>query len=196
MVKELTSAHVILCFHTLPTNTASYKEEFLQYVNYYKNQNSISLYTFTENKNILIINNLAPLMKQQFDSGNVHKINSMLLPNTIKSIQYIENGYTFLNRGPHQSILETAHEICDKVGQMDFDGAIVSAGAYGFLIANYIISELRKDVFVIGGELPHYFGIVTKRCRLNDEQKSEYYVSVPPEMRPPNYEKIENGCYW
>ena len=65
-----------------------------------------------------------------------------------------------------ENILETANMICKKVDDFEFDGAIISAGAYSCLIADYILKHLKKEVFVIGGNLSFYFGIITKRDKI------------------------------
>jgi hypothetical protein len=148
------------------------------------------------NNNILIINNLGSLMKKQFDSGNLEKIHPDF-PKNIKTIQYFENGYSFLNNGPDNSILETVEKISNKIMNFEFDGAIISAGAYSCLIANYILNHLKKEVFVIGGDLPFYFGIITNRKKYKFNKNVEnYLINVPQEMKPLNHEKIENSCYW
>jgi hypothetical protein len=176
-----------LKFHNI-NNLDIYKEEFIKEITNENNYN-IDINSFMNNQNILIINNLGSLMKQQYESGNMDKIN----PNctNIKSIQYYENGYTFLNNGPDSSILETADNICTSIKNIDFDVVIISAGAYSCLIADYIINNLKKNVYIIGGDLPLYFGIITKRIILHHNNKiNEYFIEVPKEMRPIGYEKI------
>lgn len=187
-----------LCFHHNNDELLQYKEEFLQFINYYNKKTPLdyNIFTFMNNKHILIINNLGSLMKKQFESGNIFKICDNF-PKNVKSIQYYENGYTFLNNGPDSSILETAYKICQNIGQLNFDGAIISAGAYSWLLSNFIINILKKEVFVTGGDLPLYFGIITKRITYSHNNKiNEYFITVPDDMKPPGYEKIEGGCYW
>jgi hypothetical protein len=149
-----------------------------------------------ENKHILIINNLGSLMKQQFESGNLHKIHPDFSKN-IKSIQYFENGYTFFNNGPDSNILETVDNLFNKIQKYDFDGAIISAGAYSCLLADFIITKLNKTAFVIGGDLSYYFGISCKRTTIfYTKEINELWIKVPDNLKPPGYEKIEDGCYW
>jgi hypothetical protein len=186
-----------LIFHNFNHELLGLKEEFLNYIGYYtKNMHSTNLNHFMQDKNILIINNLGSLMKKQFESGNIHKINPNF-PDNVKSIQYIENGYTFLNNGPDSSIFETTKKLYNKIEKYDFDGVIISAGAYSWLIADFVLNKLNKPVFIIGGLLPLYFGIITQRIIQSDSDKiNKYFIEVPAEMRPLNYKKIENGCYW
>jgi hypothetical protein len=135
-------------------------------------------------------------MKQQFDSGNLHKIHPEF-PKNIKSIQYFENGYTFFNNGPDSNILETVDNLFNKIKKYDFDGAIISAGAYSCLLADMIITKLNKTVFVIGGGLSYYFGISNKRTKIfHSNEINDFFIEVPEHLKPLGYEKIEDGCYW
>jgi hypothetical protein len=187
--------HLEPCFHNIDSSLKVYKEEFLNFINFSFKQPKIDIFTFMQNKHILVINNLGSLMKQQFENGNLKKIHPNF-PDNIKSINYFENGYTFFNNGPHNNILETANYICEQIKDLSFDGAIISAGAYSCLIADFIINNLNKEAFVIGGELNFYFGIKSKRNPFTNFIHQEYLIDVPEEMKPKGYEKIEGGCYW
>jgi len=197
IVKKQNNACLCLCFHKIHPSLDIYKEQFLNeicyYVRKYENVPSSSLFAFMHNKNILIINNLGILMKNQYESGNIKKIRNDF-PDTVKSIQYLNNGYSFLNSGPDESILETAEKLCNRIKTYDFDGAIISTGAYSCLLFDYIVNELTKEAYISGGELPAYFGIITNRTK--PTTNNEYWIKVPDDMKPENYEKIEGGTYW
>ena len=195
MLKNIDNCHLQLYFHDTDLKLDSKKQEFLKIVNYNKHP-SIHLFSFMENKHILIINNLGSLMKQQFESVNLHKIHSDF-PTNIKSIQFFENGYTFFNNGPDSNILETTEKLCNKIEKYVFDGAIISAGAYSCLLAEMILTKLNKTVFVIGGELSFYFGISNKRTKkFHSNEINDFFIEVPDNLKPLGYEKIEDGCYW
>uniref|UniRef100_A0A6C0HQK4 Uncharacterized protein n=1 Tax=viral metagenome TaxID=1070528 RepID=A0A6C0HQK4_9ZZZZ len=185
-----------LNFHGFHNSLIQYKEEFLNYIDYNKNNNQTNILQFMDNKNVLIINNLGSLMKMQYESGNITKIYQRY-PISAKNIDFLEPGYTFFNNGHDSSILETAEKICDKIKIINFDCVIISAGAYSSLLFDYIVNELNKDVFVAGCDLPLYFGISTNRVKcFYSNQINEYFINVPDEMKPLGYEKVENGCYW
>jgi hypothetical protein len=171
-----------------------------QFYNYINLHNKVTKYpnvlSFMSNKKIIIINNLSPLMKKQYDSGNIKKI-CPEFPDDVKSIECFENGYTFLNNGPHKNILQTYRKMCKKIKGLDFDGVIISAGAYSSLLACHISKKLNKEVFCCGGDLPNYFGIKTARSEMFSKHLiNEYWIPVPEHMKPANYKKIEDGCYW
>jgi len=196
IAKHLKS-YMMLIFHKIDEELLEYKEKFLTYINYNKKLNyQQHIFKFMSNKNVLIINNLGSLIKTQHESGNMNKIHQDY-PDNIKSIQYFNNGYSFFNNGPDSNLLETASKLCIHLKDLDFDGAIISTGAYSWIFGDYIENVLQKEVYIIGGYLPYYFGIKTKRVSNNlMEKNTEYLIEVPDHMKPPGYENIEAGCYW
>ena len=144
---------------------------------------------------------MSELMKFQYDKGNIHKINENF-PVLTNIITYTMP-YTFFNDGPDNNIFETLNKINNDINNLDFDCAIVSAGAYSCLIANNI--SIDKHVIVIGGHLLHMFGIICKRhaSPLSGYtfNNIEYWINVPDNYKPDNYKpenylNIEGGCYW
>ena len=198
-VKNITNSKIVLNFHDQDVKYIP-KEINEQFYNYINLNNKTAKYndilSFMSNKKVLIINNLSTLMKKQYESGNIKKI-CPEFPNNIIDIKCFENGYTFLNNGPHKNILQTYRKLCKKIKEIDFDGAIISAGAYSSLLAYHISTKLKKDVFICGGELPNYFGIKTLRADMFFKHLiNEYWIPVPDYMKPANYKKIEDGAYW
>jgi hypothetical protein len=197
----INSKKVILCFHGEKDKddySLSSKQKFLEF---FKDKTEVVMYQTQENffnfiseKKLLIINPISSLMKKQYDNNNCKNI----YPNfpSLKSIYYYENPYTFCNNGSNNNILETNEKIFDEIKNLnyDYDSVIISCGAYSNLLANLIYMNLNKDVFVIGGNLASYFGIKTGRNKLDNHH--DYCISVPEEMKPINYLKIEDGCYW
>jgi len=66
---------------------------------------------------------------------------------------------------------------------------------YSVLLASYIVENHNIPVVCSGGELPDYFGVITKRGTV-PKINQEFWIPVPENMRPVNYNKIEGGCYW
>lgn len=146
---------------------------------------------FIRDKNVLIINPMSKLMKEQYDSGKLFNIG---FPR-VNSIQYYMNDYTFFNK-PSNSCLnsfEYVDSIMDNINSITFDCVIISCGAISSLIANRL--DANKDYLIIGSNLLTLFGI--KHDRIKDTgQYNEYWVDVPDEYKPKEYKMIENGCYW
>jgi len=182
-----TNYELSINFHNIIPELLDYKVQFLKYINYYNKTIHYDLLSFVKNQNVLIINPLGKLYKQQYDNGITLGMNSL---------KYINNGYSFFNNGIHNNILETLESIYIQINNTEFDRAIISAGAYSSFMANHIIN-LKKEVYIIGGNLPFYFNIKTKR--VIDKfpgQINETFIIVPEDMKPHNFKLIEDGCYW
>jgi hypothetical protein len=151
-------------------------------------------FNFVRDRNIVIVNPMSELMESQYKNGNVKKVYENF-PN-IKSITCYINPYTFFNKGNDRNIFETAKKINSQLKELvkniENPYIVISCGAYSNLIA-----EEYENVYVVGGLLLSYFAI--KHGRHGDwckGQYGDYWVEVPVHLKPANYEKIENGCYW
>jgi hypothetical protein len=81
----------------------------------------------------------------------------------------------------------------------EFDVALVAAGGYGMLVANFIFKELNKSVMYIGGALQLFFGVIGKRWFENKdilELVNDDWLRPNKEDKPSNFTKVEKGCYW
>lgn len=83
-----------------------------------------------------------------------------------------------------------------EILKKDFDIALVGAGAYGTPLCLYIKS-LGKMAIQSGGATQLLFGIMGKRWE-NREYVSQYVNPhwARPQVKPPGYKNIEEGCYW
>ena len=81
----------------------------------------------------------------------------------------------------------------------EFDVALVAAGGYGMLVANFIFKELNKSVMYIGGALQLFFGVIGKRWFENKDilkLVNDDWLRPNKEDKPSNFTKVEKGCYW
>jgi len=194
-------------FDTANNDVKNQVKNLLHFINPKNNYNITpdKVYEFIANKRVLIISPFAPLFKQQIESGNCKQIDPNF-PKMEKTIYY-RNIYTFFNSGPHANILETAKHIVDEVNALgeDFDSVLISAGAYGCILAKAFYDQ-NKNVCVVGGDLQKMFGILNTREKetmarnridINKlPNKHCWILNIPDEYKPLNYKKIENGCYW
>ncbi len=162
------------------------------------------VFDFIENKKVLIISPFSPLIKEQIISGNCKKIyNNTPECDTIYTYTF---PYTFFNKGPHNNILETVdciyNEIITTINN-DYDSVLISCGAYSCLIAKKMYDN-GKNVCTIGGDVQYAFGILNSRTReyhfnkqnIEIPNKEYWILEIPDIYKPPEYMKIENGCYW
>jgi hypothetical protein len=183
-------------FHN--TSVCKYLPEF------YKNFNNIEFSfekisnefkLFVRDKNILIINPMSKLMKQQYESGNVFKINNFP---RVNSIQCYTNDYTFFNKSNnsnhqnHSNSFDYIDSIMPEILSIECDCVIISCGAISSLIAN----RLNKNYLIIGSNLLTIFGIKHDRIKDHSHEYNENWINVPDEYKPSEYKMIENGCYW
>ncbi|MCH5180114.1 MAG: hypothetical protein J1F32_02730 [Erysipelotrichales bacterium] len=83
-----------------------------------------------------------------------------------------------------------------EISKIDFDIALVGAGAYGTPLCAYIKS-LNKQAIQTGGATSLLFGIIGSRWEKRDYVKNkinEFWIR--PSSKPKGYEKVEKGCYW
>ena len=81
----------------------------------------------------------------------------------------------------------------------DFDIALVAAGGYGMLIADYIFSNLGKSVMYVGGALQLFFGVIGKRWFDNKDilkLVNDDWIRPGKDDKPDNFIRVEKGCYW
>ncbi len=113
-------------------------------------------------------------------------------------------GFTLVTMKPVQSIAdeETAYdtwfdalETMEKeISKIDFDVALIGAGAYGLPLGAYC-KRIGKQAVHVGGMLQLYFGI---RGKYYDKYNyhNEYWTRPMETERPKGFEKVEAGRYW
>jgi hypothetical protein len=88
--------------------------------------------------------------------------------------------------------------MCEKIQDIEFDIAIIGAGAYGLPLASFVKSLGKKSVH-LGGPTQILFGIRGKRW---DERPffqqlcNENWIRPLPVEIPLNFQKAESGGYW
>jgi len=95
---------------------------------------------------------------------------------------------------------EHYEECVDRLSAVtDYDIALVAAGGYGMLIADYIYMEQKKSVMYVGGALQIFFGVIGKRWFDNKEileMMNDSWVRPEKKDKPVNFGAVEKGCYW
>lgn len=81
-----------------------------------------------------------------------------------------------------------------QIDKIDFDIALIGAGAYGFPLAAYI-KRIGKKAIHVGGMLQLYFGIKGKAWDNRGFYNEHWTLPIETE-RPVGYKKVENGRYW
>jgi hypothetical protein len=97
--------------------------------------------------------------------------------------------------GTFRSHLE---ELRNKMKSIEFDVAMISAGAYSLPLANSA-KELGRVGIHAGGAMQIFFGITGQRYDQYPEVTkhfNSYWKRPYLHERPANWKSIEDGCYW
>jgi len=150
-----------------------------------------------ENKKILVIHPFKESIESQYKKRNLLFSNKDVLPYfeliTLKAVQSIAKTKTGF-----ETWFDAYEHMCAEVKKIDFDIAIIGAGAYGLPLAFYAKS-LGKKAIHMGGATQIMFGIKGRRWDQHEvisKLYNEYWVRPLPSERPDQYHKIEEGCYW
>ncbi len=144
-------------------------------------------------RKVLVIHPFEQSIRQNYKNrDNLHK-NKMLLPEfeliTFKPVQSIADEMPGFSNW-----FEALESMKERISNIDFDIALIAAGAYGLPLAEYCKS-IGKKALHIGGWLQLYFGIKGKAFdKLN--LYNNYWTSPRKEEHPKGYKKVEAGRYW
>jgi ketopantoate reductase len=88
----------------------------------------------------------------------------------------------------------------EEVARIDFDVAIVGAGAYGLPLAA-AVKDLGRQAVHLGGATQLLFGIRGRRWEVESPDDiaplfNEHWVRPSAEETPQGSSSVEGGCYW
>ena len=112
---------------------------------------------------------------------------------TIKAVQSAAG-----NSVEFKSWVEAFDAMKAQMDQIDFDIALIGAGAYGLPLAAHA-KTLGKQAVHMGGALQILFGIKGGRWDENPEINcfyNEHWTRPLPEETPAQSGQVEEGCYW
>lgn len=151
-----------------------------------------------QGKKVLVIHPFSETIDKQFKNRHQLFQDKRVLPNfeliTIKSVQSIAGN----KPAEFETWFEALDSMKNQISKIDFDVAIIGAGAYGLSLAAHV-KRIGKVGIHLGGATQILFGI--KGARWEDHSEisklfNEHWINPLPEDRPKGFEKIENGCYW
>lgn len=144
-------------------------------------------------KNVLVIHPFAASIASQyqhredlFDDPNFLPEFNLLTYKPVVSFCGEETQYT--------NWFEALDAMTADIAQIDFDIAIIGAGAYGMPLAA-AIKRMRKKAFHFGGATQLLFGIKGRRWK-NSPLFKDTWCRPLPEETPKNSLSVEQGCYW
>lgn len=151
-----------------------------------------------EGKRILVLHPFAETItaqyqkrKQIFPGTNIlPEFQSLICVKAVQSIAGQETGF--------ETWFDALDSMKKEVMAVDFDVAIIGAGAYGLPLAIYC-KELGKQAIQMSGATQILFGIKGKRWDTHPVINKFYndsWVRPSPKETPLKKEKVEGGSYW
>jgi|TARA_X000001388_G_scaffold25909_1_gene18132 hypothetical protein len=96
------------------------------------------------------------------------------------------------------SWLLSLKDMCDKIENIDFDVALIGAGAYSLPLCSFIKNK-EKSAIHLGGGLQVMFGVKGNRWLSHDiinKLFNEHWVFPSEDETPKNTHIVEGSCYW
>ncbi len=151
-----------------------------------------------EGRKVLVIHPFEASIKRQYVKRNLLFHGKTVFPEcelmTLKAVQSLRG-----ETDQFPTWFAALEWMCQQVDRMDFDVALIGAGAYGFPLAAHIKRSGRKAVHV-GGGLQLLFGIMGKRWEDDAGLKpyiNEHWVRPESHETPRDLGTLESGgCYW
>ena len=151
-----------------------------------------------KDKKVLVIHPFEDTIRKQYAKRGLLFNNPEVLPEfeliTYKPVQSMGDSKNSLK---YKTWFDALNDMKKDIKNIDFDIALIGAGAYGIFLAQYCKTLGRKAVHM-GGATQLLFGICGKRwdCILSSNIYNEHWVRPDENERPKGAEKVEGGCYW
>lgn len=152
-------------------------------------------------KKVLVIHPFEESIREQYKKRELLFENKDTLPDfeliTMKPVQSLADNKDNL---PYSTWFEALDAMKKHIDSIDFDIAIIGAGAYGIFLAHHC-KMIGKKAVHMGGATQILFGITGKRWENKYDNSvgkliNEHWVRPMASERPKGAEKVEGGCYW
>lgn len=147
-------------------------------------------------KKVCVVHPFADQIESQYQKREV-LFESELLPifelTTLKAHQTLAN-----NTAGFSSWFEALEDMKYKLSEINFEVAIIGAGAYGMPLAAYV-KHLGKQAIHLGGATQILFGIMGKRWDDHPVISKLYnsnWVRPSSSNIPEGANQVEDSCYW
>ncbi|MCH2182000.1 MAG: hypothetical protein MK108_08350 [Mariniblastus sp.] len=150
--------------------------------------------TALEGQTVLVIHPFATSIEKQYRKRDQLFEDSRVLPRfQLKTLEAIQSaaGETTAFR----DWFEALDHMRDQVSRIDFDTAIIGAGAYGMPLAADI-KRMGKNAIHLGGITQIMFGVIGNRWSHLSHLFNSSWVRPSPHERPRHAKLVEAACYW
>ena len=154
--------------------------------------------TALENKAVLIVHPFEATIRRQYAKREQLFKDPRVLPffklKTYKTVQSLAG-----NTGRFSTWFDALDHMCREISEIDFDIALIGAGAYGMPLAAHV-KRMGKKAVHMGGATQLLFGIKGGRWdhipAYSQGLYNDCWTRPLPEDFPPNYKTVEGGSYW
>ena len=153
-------------------------------------------------KKVLVIHPFADTIEKQYKKRElVFEKNPKILPEfeliTMKPVQGLADSRFEL---PYKNWFEALEDMKSQIDKIDFDIAVIGAGAYGIFLGQYC-KQIGKQAVHMGGVTQLLFGITGKRWEIEQPNViknvvNEHWVRPDVSEQPKGLKQVEGGCYW
>lgn len=150
---------------------------------------------YLKGKKVLVIHPFTETIQSQYEKRHLLFKNPDVLPDfdlkVMKAVQSMADEKADL---PFNTWFDALDYMKEQINTINFDVALIGAGAYGMFLGHYC-KELGKKAVHIGGATQVLFGIKGKRWD-NENLYNEHWVRPSQNEKPKGAEQVESGCYW
>jgi len=153
-----------------------------------------------EGKRVLVIHPFAASIERQY-----HERRELLFENpetlprfdlkTIRAVQSIAG-----NPVDFPTWFVALEHMCEQIDCVEFDIAIIGAGAYGLPLGAHVKRRGRQAVHM-GGATQMLFGVIGRRWEVEYGPRysalvNKWWVRPSADETPAGHRMVEGGCYW
>ena len=151
---------------------------------------------YLEHKTVLVVHPFSQSIETQYKKRELLFKDENVLPDfyliSYPAIQSIGGNENF------SSWVEALEKMKDDIAKIDFDIAIIGAGAYGLPLASHV-KNIGKKAIHLGGATQMLFGVYGQRWAIHPDFQdiiNEHWVKPTPNETPKTARNVENACYW
>ena len=147
-----------------------------------------------QGKKVLVIHPFEESIRHQYEKRELLFKNQNVLPRftllTLKAVQSVGDSKT-----EFADWFQALDWMNSQIDLIDFDVALIAAGAYGMPLAAHV-KKKGKTAIHVGGALQLLFGIKGARWDTTKDLYNEHWIRPLPCDVPAGAQKVESGCYW
>lgn len=150
-----------------------------------------------EGKKVLVVHPFVDSIKMQFEKRHELFSDQTVLPDfELKTLRAVQSNAG--NKVPYKDWFEALYWMTNEIHNLEFDIAIIGAGAYGIPLAQ-VVKQKGKKAIQMAGATQILFGIKGKRWddhEVISKLYNENWVRPLPSETPTGATAVEGGCYW